>query len=150
MAETTEEIVVGVDGSEQSLEALRLAARLASGLGAAIRVVGTWDYPPEYAGYVPLGSDNFDEITRNRLDQALAEAFGEDRPSRLSTKVVFGHASEVLVEESRDALMLVVGRRGHGGFRGLLLGSVSAACVAHAACPVLVTHGDARTDQPSS
>lgn len=149
MAESTEEIVVGVDGSEQSVEALRLAASLASGLGAAIRVVGTWDYPPEYAGYVPLGSDNFDEITHKLVDKALRQAFGEDQPSRLSTKVVFGHASKVLVEESRDAVMLVVGRRGHGGFRGLLMGSVSAACVSHAACPVLVTHGDASARQAS-
>lgn len=149
MADATEEIVVGVDGSEQSVEALRLAARLASGLRATIKVVGTWDYPPEYAGYVPLGSDSFDELTRDRVDKALSAAFGEDLPARLSTEVVFGHPSKVLVKQSRDALMLVVGRRGHGGFRGLLMGSVSAACVAHATCPVLVTHGDAGTERAS-
>jgi len=134
------EIVVGVDGSQQSVEALRWAARLAPALGARIRAVGAWEYPPEYAGYVPLGSDNFDEITQKRVDQAVREAFGEDVPPGLSTSVVFGHPSKVLVQESDDASMLVVGRRGHGGFRGLLLGSVSAACVTHARCPVLVLH----------
>lgn len=127
--------------------ALRLTARLASGLGATMRVVATWEHPPEYAGYVPLGSDNVDELTRDRVDRAVAEAFGDDVPPGLSTKVIFGHAPKVLVKESRDAMLLVVGRRGHGGFRGLLMGSVSAACVSHASCPVLVTHGETIADR---
>ncbi|GEO94561.1 universal stress protein [Kocuria turfanensis] len=142
MEQGTSAVVVGVDGSEQSVEALRWAARIAPALGASIKVVGAWDYPPEYAGYVPLGSDNFDEVTRKRVDKAIHQAFGEDVPEGLTTTVEFGHPSKVLVRESEDASMLVVGRRGHGGFRGLLLGSVSAACVSHASCPVLVIHED--------
>ncbi|OLT06857.1 universal stress protein UspA [Kocuria sp. CNJ-770] len=142
MEQGTAAVVVGVDGSEQSVEALRWAARIAPALGASVRVVGAWDYPPEYAGYVPLGSDNFDEITHKRVDKAIQQAFGEDVPEGLTTTVEFGHPSKVLVRESEDAAMLVVGRRGHGGFRGLLLGSVSAACVSHASCPVLVIHED--------
>ncbi|PLC13169.1 universal stress protein UspA [Kocuria flava] len=147
--EAAASIVVGVDGSEGSVEALRWAARMAPVLGARIRAVGAWEYPPEYAGYVPIGSDNFDEITRKRAEAAVQEAFGDDLPEGLTTSVVFGHPSRVLVEESEDAAMLVVGRRGHGGFRGLLLGSVSAACVSHAHCPVLVIHerGEARSDE---
>lgn len=143
--EAAASIVVGVDGSEGSVEALRWAARMAPVLGARIRAVGAWEYPPEYAGYVPIGSDNFDEITRKRAEAAVREAFGDDLPEGLTTSVVFGHPSRVLVEESEDAAMLVVGRRGHGGFRGLLLGSVSAACVSHAHCPVLVIHEDGGT-----
>lgn len=145
---TTGSIVVGVDGSPQSVAALRWAARTAPALGAGIRAVGAWDYPPEYAGYVPLGSDNFDEVTRKQVDEAVREAFGEEAPAGLSTSVVFGHPSQVLVRESEDATMLVVGRRGHGGFRGLLMGSVSAACVAHASCPVLVIHEQPGADGP--
>lgn len=147
--EAAASIVVGVDGSEGSVEALRWAARMAPVLGARIRAVGAWEYPPEYAGYVPIGSDNFDEITRKRAEAAVREAFGDDLPEGLTTSVVFGHPSRVLVEESEDAAMLVVGRRGHGGFRGLLLGSVSAACVSHAHCPVLVIHedGEARSGE---
>ncbi|MFC6259099.1 universal stress protein, partial [Kocuria oceani] len=110
-------VVVGVDGSEQSVEALRWAARIAPALGASVRVVGAWDYPPEYAGYVPLGSDNFDEVTRKRVEKTIQQAFGEDVPEGLTTTVEFGHPSKVLVRESEDAAMLVVGRRGHGGFR---------------------------------
>ena len=135
---TAAAIVVGVDGSQQSVEALRWAARIAPSFGAGIRAVGAWDYPPEYAGYVPLGSDNFDEVTQKQVDKAVREAFGDDVPAGLTTSVVFGHPSKVLVHESEDATMLVVGRRGHGGFKGLLMGSTSSACVAHAPCPVLV------------
>ena len=135
---TAAAVVVGVDGSPQSVEALRWAARMAPSLGAGIRAVGAWDYPPEYAGYVPLGSDNFDEITRKQVDEAVREAFGDDVPAGLSTVVEFGHPSKVLIHHCEGAAMLVVGRRGHGGFKGLLMGSTSSACVAHAPCPVLV------------
>lgn len=140
-------IVVGVDGSEQSVEALRWAARLAPAYGAGIRVVGAWENPPEYVGFVHFEDEKFDALARQRVDRAIHEAFGEEVPAGLSTSVQFGHPSKVLVRESEDAVVLVVGRRGHGGFKGLLLGSVSAACVAHAACPVLVIpeHADAGT-----
>ena len=133
-------VVVGLDGSPPSVEALRLAARIAPGLGADITAVGAWEYPEEYAGYVPLGSDNFAEVTEVRMEKAIAEAFGSAIPERFQKKVVFGRPSKVLIKEGADASLLIVGRRGHGGFRGLLLGSVSAACVSHAACPVLVVH----------
>lgn len=135
-----ERVVVGLDGSPQSVEALRLAARIAPGLGADITAVGAWEYPEEYAGYVPLGSDNFAEVTGVRMDRAIAEAFGSEVPDGFQKKVVFGRPSKVLIKEGADAALIIVGRRGHGGFRGLLLGSVSAACVSHAACPVLVVH----------
>src|SRR5688500_4816533 len=102
---TAAAIVVGVDGSQQSVEALRWAARIAPSLGAGIRAVGAWDYPPEYAGYVPLGSDNFDEVTQKQVDKAVREAFGDDVPAELTTSVVFGHPSKVLVHESEDAAM---------------------------------------------
>ena len=131
-------IVVGVDGSDQSIAALRLARKLAPTFGAVIQAVSTWDYPPEYTGFVPLGSDNFEEITMKRLDAAVAAAFGADVPEGLDRVVMYSHPSRGLVMVSEGAEMLVLGRRGHGSFRGLLMGSVSGACVAHAKCPVLV------------
>lgn len=140
-ASTPPRIVVGVDGSDQSLAALRFARKLAPPFGAVIHAVSTWDYPPEYAGYVPMGSDNIEEVTAKRLDTAVDAAFGDDPPENLEKQVIFSHPSKGLVKASDGAVMLVLGRRGHGTFRGLLMGSVSGACVAHAKCPVLVVEG---------
>jgi nucleotide-binding universal stress UspA family protein len=72
------------------------------------------------------------------VEQAIDTAFGQDRPARLSSTVKFGSPAKVLIEESKDAQLLIVGRRGHGGFLGQVMGSVSSVCAAHAACPVLV------------
>ncbi|NOJ58868.1 universal stress protein [Arthrobacter sp. 260] len=140
-ASTSPRIVVGVDGSEQSIAALRFARKLAPPFGAVIQAVSTWDYPPEYAGYVPLGSDNFEAITQKHLDSAVEAAFGGNPPEGLEKLVIFSHPSKGLVKTAEGAVMLVLGRRGHGTFRGLLMGSVSGACVAHAKCPVLVVEG---------
>lgn len=131
-------IVVGVDGSAQSVEALLFAQKLAPVFDAHIRVIAAWDYPAEYPGYVPLGTSEFSDAARIHLDKALTAAYGENMPGGLESTVVFGHPAKTLVKASSDAALLIVGRRGHGTFRGLLLGSVSGACVAHAHCPVLV------------
>ncbi|MEX5234613.1 universal stress protein [Kocuria arenosa] len=131
-------VVVGVDGSPQSVQALRWGARLAPAYGASLKVVGAWENPPEYVNFVHFKDDHFDELARKRVDRAVQEAFGDDVPAGLSTVVEFGHPSKVLIHHCEGAEMLVVGRRGHGGFKGLLMGSTSSACVAHAPCPVLV------------
>ncbi|MFJ6003815.1 universal stress protein [Arthrobacter sp. NPDC092385] len=131
-------IVVGVDGSEQSVEALRYAQKLAPTFDATIFAVTAWDYPAADPGFMPLGSSEFSEAARDHLDKALAAAYGEDRPAGLKDTVVFNHPAKALVKASEDATLLIVGRRGRGTFRGLLLGSVSSACVSHAHCPVLV------------
>jgi nucleotide-binding universal stress UspA family protein len=131
-------IVVGVDGSEQSIEALRLARKLAPTFEAVIFAVAAWDYPAADPGFMPLGSGEFSEAARDHLEKALAAAYGDNRPAGFQSTVVFAHPAKALVKASEDAALLIVGRRGHGTFRGLLLGSVSSACVSHAHCPVLV------------
>lgn len=133
-------ILVGVDGSEPSVEALRQAQRLALPLGAKVLATAYWDYPQVYAGYVMMGIEGFEERAGQILDKAVKTAFGPETPSNIVVNLVRGHPRESLIEASREADMVVVGRRGHGGFGGMLLGSVSSALVSHAHCPVLVVH----------
>lgn len=134
------QIVVGVDGSEASIEALRQAQRMALPFGAKVLANAYWDYPQVYAGYLMMGIEGFEERAGQILDEAVRTAFGEETPSNVVSNLVRGHPRESLIEASRNSDMIVVGRRGHGGFGGLLLGSVSSALVAHAHCPVLVVH----------
>lgn len=135
-------IVVGVDGSPESRQALRWATDLAKLLGATINVVSAWQYPTTYGYAAPLPDWNPDEQMRRVQSQVITGVFGEENPSGVARIVVNGGAARVLLEASQTALMLVVGSRGHGGFAGLLLGSVSATVAEHASCPVLIVHGD--------
>lgn len=132
--------VVGVDGSGASVEALRQAQRLAVPLGAKVLATAYWDDPQVYAGYVAMGIDRFEERVILILNEAMEQAFGPEIPPNVIPRVIRGHPRDSLIGASRHADMIVVGRRGHGGFGVLLLGSVSSACVAHAYCPVLVVH----------
>ncbi|MDQ0756472.1 universal stress protein [Arthrobacter sp. B3I4] len=140
-------ILVGVDGSDASVEALRRARELAVALSAKIVALACWDIPPVYDGYVAMGIDDFDVRASEILQETVDKAFGESMPDYVETRLVQGHPRRVLIDESRRADMIVLGRRGHGGFGGLLLGSVSSALVAHAHCPVLVVHTPEQPEQ---
>ncbi|MDQ0028671.1 universal stress protein [Arthrobacter bambusae] len=135
-----DKIVVGVDGSDASVEALREAHRLASALGISVEGWICWDFPAGHEAYEMMGRDGFSHQASEILHDAMTKAFGPELPPNVRTRLVLGSARQSLIDASRFASLLVVGRRGHGGFNGLLLGSVSAACVAHARCPVLVVH----------
>jgi nucleotide-binding universal stress UspA family protein len=135
-------VVVGVDGSAESIEALTWAARYAASTGATISAVHAWHYPA--AGPVPAGrppqqiTDQVRAMMQETLDTTLTQVFGTTTPTNVSTKVAYGHPAMVLVNESAGADLLVVGNRGHGAFHGMLLGSVSIHCVTTASCPVVV------------
>jgi nucleotide-binding universal stress UspA family protein len=131
-------IIVGVDGSDSSVEALRQAQRLAISMGADVEALGCWEYPNMYASYAAVGIGGFKEHAGELLEGALNKAFGTERPGNVRTRLVEGFARTMLIEASEDADLLVLGPRGQGGFAGLLLGSVTSACIAHAHCPVLV------------
>ena len=135
-------IVVGVDGSVHSRAALRWAAQFAGVLGARLLAVTAWDYPLALGwSVVPDDWDPAGDMQKI-LQETVTEAFGGNPPAGLQLQVNEGSAARVLIEASQGATMLVVGSRGHGGFAGLLLGSVSANVAEHAPCPVLIIHGD--------
>ena len=137
-------VVVGVDGSDASKDALRWAADYARLTGASLKAVSVWHWPVSLVVALPVPEDfNPMEEAHQTLEAILKEVLGTDPGCVVTTQVVGGAASAVLIEESRDAALLVVGSRGHGGFTGLLLGSVSEHCTRYAACPVVVVrhHG---------
>jgi nucleotide-binding universal stress UspA family protein len=137
-------IIVGVDGSPSSVQALRWAVEQARLTGAPVCAVCAWDLPasPTLLA-VEEDIDCREEGVRPVLDGAIKDATGDAEAVSVQREVVCGHPAEVLVNASTDAGLLVVGSRGHGGFAGLLLGSVSQHVVAHASCPVVVVHAAA-------
>lgn len=138
--QTVKPIIVGVDGSNASVGALREASEMATLLGCPLKAVTVWDMPVMARNPFPVGYTDFEDDARARLTTALRVVFGDDIPETVETVVVDGHPARVLIELSQDASMVVVGSRGHGGFAGMLLGSVSSAVAAHAKCPVLISH----------
>jgi nucleotide-binding universal stress UspA family protein len=148
----SDRIVVGVDGSTPSEHALSWAQFLANATGSTLETVVAWERFTPFAwldtGWEMLPSDwNPAQDAEKVLATTIRKVVGETRPVGLRLTVREGNAARVLLEASKGARMLIVGNRGHGGFTGLLLGSVSAACTEHATCPVLVLHGD--TPAPS-
>ncbi|SFN54583.1 universal stress protein [Mycetocola miduiensis] len=133
------QIVVGVDGSESSIDALREAAEMAGALGVPLEAVTIWEFPL-VVEYTPIPVWSPEEDARTVLAAAIREAFHDEPPPGLTTTTAPGPVARALIELSKGARMLVLGSRGHGGFVGMLLGSVSAACAEHAHCPVLVVH----------
>ena len=132
-------IVVGVDGSERSNDALRWAARQAELTGATLDVIAASQFPAFYGWTsADLVGPDFARFAEQALTDTVAEVFSADSPAWLRSRVVEGHAGQVLVEASAGAELLVVGNRGYGGIYGLLPGSVSTYCVHHAHCPVTV------------
>jgi nucleotide-binding universal stress UspA family protein len=136
-------IVVGVDGSESSLEGLRWAATQAKVTGATLEAVMAWEWPT-FWGRTPTWPPGFDpeDETPKVLAEAVEGVLGSESTLDVREVVVEGHPARVLIAASEHADLLVVGSGGQGGFAGIFLGSVSQHCAASAACPVVVVrHG---------
>lgn len=135
-------IVVGVDGSAPSAQAVRWAVALAKLTGQQVHAVSAWTPPTAY-GWGPIIDDtDWEDNARNVLAEAVKEALDDADAALVSQDVVHGHPAQVLLDAAAGADLLVVGNRGRGGFAGLLLGSVSRHVSANAPCPVLVVHED--------
>jgi nucleotide-binding universal stress UspA family protein len=142
-------IVVGVDGSDASHEALRWAADEARLRSASLVAVYAWAFVPPQpigdpgmlampAGDLPGQLEAESEAAQIALDDAVVEALGTDPAVGVEKRLVEGEAGDVLVAESKAAEIVVVGSHGRSGLKAALLGSVSRHVVAHAACPVVV------------
>jgi nucleotide-binding universal stress UspA family protein len=137
-------IVVGVDGSDGATTALRFAAEEAVLRKTPLRIVSAWMVPAmAYGGDLgpPLDAATWDAL-RERAERIADDALAEAKKLQPSLEgealAVQGSASDVLLAQAADAELVVVGRRGLGGFKSLLLGSVSQQVVHYAPCPVVV------------
>lgn len=165
-------IVVGVDGSQGSDSALGWALAEARLREVPVHAVLAWQFQPGWgdtgmgsmfpmgyspgSGMVPSGLPDPAAAVSDVLDAAIGRATARDADNRrepvaLTQEVVEGHAAEVLLDAVTDSDLMVIGSRGHGGFVGALLGSVSQHVVSHARCPVVVVPDRQRraTDEQS-
>lgn len=137
-------IVVGADGSPSSQAAFRWAVRQARLTGGDVLAVTAWHHPVAYGYPMPVAPlTDARDIAARVLQTATDEIEQEPgEPVQIIGKVVEGNAARVLLDESQDADLLVVGNRGHGGFVEALLGSTGQHVVQYATCPVVVIRDD--------
>lgn len=135
-------IIVGVDGSDASLDALRWALAEARRRGDAVEVLHCWHvaYYGDISGMMPVPGAVLEEAAQAVVTDTLAAVKDDAEGVELRGRAVQGAAAHTLVEASKNADLVVVGRRGHGGFVGLLMGSVATQVAGHAACPVVVVN----------
>jgi nucleotide-binding universal stress UspA family protein len=142
-------VVVGVDGSAGSLEALRFALEEARLRRARLVALCAWmlpltEVPGPFLLELPAAGPTLEQVrpeleraAERRLDEALESVAGHG-DVEIERRVVEAAPAHALVEASEGAELLVVGSRGHGGFAGLRLGSVGQQCAHHARCPVVI------------
>ncbi len=144
---TAAHVVVGVDGSEESRQALRWAFQYAQMSNAPVEAVIAWEIPASYGWPVVYDDVQFEKQAGEALEEAIHDVLGENADA-VTRRVEQGHPASVLIAASEHAQLLVVGSRGHGAFAGMLMGSVSRHCVQHAHCPVVVIRGHSRDARP--
>jgi nucleotide-binding universal stress UspA family protein len=139
---TWKTVLVGVDGSENSRRALKWAAAEAADHGADLVVLNVWEHTvPPPAGSLSVSERYVPEPSQQSTDELVREitdVLGQDPPVLVHPRIKQGNPAKILIEESTDVDLLVVGTRGHGGFGGLVLGSVSQHVAAYAKCSVTV------------
>lgn len=135
---TGDRIVVGVDGSASSAQALRWAAEEARIRGTLLEAIQAWESRIGVIPTSPRSDEHSERVANESVAAAVADLPADERPAKVDSRAVQGHAAAVLIEASAGADLLVVGSHGHGGVAGALLGSVSRRVAEHAHCPVVI------------
>jgi nucleotide-binding universal stress UspA family protein len=143
-------IVVGFDGSKHSQTALKWAMDEARQRDGRLRLITAWNKPP-MAWYPAVLETAAGEIAAEESPEQIAgtlqaeglKSVADEGVAATGQLVNSGSAASAILEAAKDADLVVVGSRGHGGFPGLHLGSVSTQVVNHAPCPVLVVRSKA-------
>ncbi len=136
-------VLVGVDGSEGSINALRWAATAAAQRKVTLRVLHVWmPAPAMYTGYYAgFEGEGLEKAAQALLEDTLAKGLDDRTDVTVDAGLMLGAAGTSLIRQAAGAQLLVVGARGHEGFAELLLGSTSQRCTHHSPCPVAVIHG---------
>jgi nucleotide-binding universal stress UspA family protein len=146
-------IVVGVDGSEGAAIALDFAIEEAALRDSKLRIVSAWEIPASVLASVVAGKEFYEEFRETAIRVAAeAAALVEEREPDVEHEeiVVEGQAAKALLDNATDAELMVVGRRGHGSFTEMLLGSISRQVVVHAKCPLVIVPSPKLKQQASS
>jgi nucleotide-binding universal stress UspA family protein len=115
MALEPQKILVGVDGPDASIVALRVARTLAEPLKASMEAWACWDVPPGYGIYLAVGTEGFKHATKEVLEQSLEAAFGGDRPEYLRGRLVPGSVSSACVSHAHCPVLVVHSPQNRGG-----------------------------------
>jgi nucleotide-binding universal stress UspA family protein len=140
MEQENKRIVVGVDGSDSSKAALVYAYNEAKFHGCDLDIIYVWRSPASYYPYpvVSLSEEKFFQGAKEFVKGFVDEVLSTELEVNASIKIIEGSPGPVLVEQSQNALLLVVGVKGHDLLNRLLVGSVSRYVIAHSLCPVVV------------
>ena len=145
MVPDMEKIVVGVDGSDASKQALRWAIEEARAHGASVTAVHAWELPPPVPDVAAMPTmdpvaffPDFQNAAEKQVTDIVEEVVGDDTSVTVEPVSVEGSPANALIDAARDADLVVVGSRGLGGFKTLVLGSVSHQVAQHAPCPVVI------------
>ncbi len=143
-SDPTRPIVAGVDGSKGSRAALAWAWREAQMRRSPLRVVVAWSFldQPRFGDHAGFDPQFDEDAARVGLHRVVEEVIGADTAGDIDQVVILDLAARALIDQSEEASMVVVGARGLGGFRGLLVGSVAQQTLHHARCPVVVLRTD--------
>jgi nucleotide-binding universal stress UspA family protein len=137
-------VIVGIDGSPNSMRALDWAVAEAALRNADLTVVTVNSVPESHWSRQPIpwlgDADKIEEIRKSAQDvvSKAAAALGDQQPKSVTVVAVSGFPAQTLIDKSQSADLIVVGSRGGGGFGELFLGSISSQVVHHAKCPVVV------------
>lgn len=139
-----EKILVGVDGSPASRQALRWAARHAQRTGGELHAIAVWSTPTTYGWMLPVEDLDWQgNAASAALEKTVLETLGDTAAKGVHREVVEGRPARRLLDATVGADLLVVGSHGHSEIADMLLGSVALHVVAHARCPVVVIHDTA-------
>ena len=129
-------VVVGIDGSECSLRGLAWAQDYAELTGSKLRLVNAWDIVVGYGPFITVPVDDMLVAAKEVMGKARASVTLPD--DQVETRLERGLPAQVLVNESADADLLVVGSKGHNPIASIMVGSVSSHCSHHAPCTVAI------------